>query len=123
MGFLIEVDRELALVTLSVEGPFDLSHGFALHQYCQPERPEVRFRHYVINLARATDLRDAGLGWLRMFTRWAGERGIGVQVINARPEHTARCRQWDIAVYRPGPPRLGPEPEVPLPERFHRVEA
>lgn len=93
----------------------------------------MRFRHYVINLAKTTDLLDSGLGWLRKFTRWAGERGIGVQVINARPEHTESFRQWDIPVHTPGDhrvsqrlgnsaPRLAPAPEVPLRE-LKRVEA
>lgn len=132
MGFRIEIDRGRALVTLWVEGRFDLRSGFALYQYCAREKRG--FRHYVIDLARVTDLRESGLSWLRMFTRWAGGRGIGVRIINTGLEHTERCRQWDIAVCTPGDPvvslrlgggesRLGPAPDVPLPETLERVQA
>ncbi|MGH9896869.1 MAG: hypothetical protein ACREA0_33695 [bacterium] len=79
------------------------------------------------------------MSWIRVFTRSAAEHGIDVQIIDATPEHTERCRQWDIPMYTPGmytpghhpvprrladsEPRLGPEPHVPLPEKLQRVEA
>lgn len=132
MGFRIQVESTLARVTLWVEGRFDLSQGFALYQYCQPE--EGRIRHCVISLAGVTDLRDSGLDWLRMFLRWGTERGIGVQIIDAKPEHAERYRQWNIPVHTPGDHplflRLGDsgaeprfDPDVPLSQSLGRAEA
>lgn len=96
MSFRIEAGVGRNVVMLWVEGRFDLSTGFAVFQCCQPDMHP--FRHNGLNLGGVSDLRDAGLSWLRMFMRWAQGAEIGVQIINVRPEHRQRCAEWGIPV-------------------------
>lgn len=134
MSFHIQVDTERAVVMMWAEGLFDLSTGFAVYQYCQPE--ERRYHHYILNLARVSELRDSGLSWLRTFIRRAKEAEIRVDVINVKPEHRQRCSEWRIPVYTPGdhPALLGlgdsglePIEEldlgVPIPKTVRRVDS
>lgn len=100
MSFHIQASTESAVVTLAVEGRFDLSIGFALWQYCRPE--ERRYHGYIIDLAQVSDLRDSGLSWLLMFTRWAKGSGVRVRVVNVSPEDRQRCAELGIPVYAPG---------------------
>ncbi|MGH9894480.1 MAG: hypothetical protein ACREA0_21360 [bacterium] len=96
MSFRIEVAVGRNVVLLWVQGRFDLSTGFAVFQCCQPEIQP--FRLYALNLAGVSDLRDAGLSWLRMFMPWGQRAGISVQIIDVRPEHRQRYSEWGIPV-------------------------
>lgn len=83
MSFMINRSPDGKIVMLSVTGCFDLSLGFALWQYCQPE--EYRYQSYVFNLSGVSELRDSGLAWLRMFVKWAQQEEATVRLI-IRPE-------------------------------------
>jgi anti-anti-sigma regulatory factor len=83
MAFIINRSRDGKTVILNVNGRFDISQGFALWQYCQPE--EYHYQKYVFNLSGVNDLRDSGLAWLRMFVNWAHREEAVVRVI-IRPE-------------------------------------
>ena len=90
---MLSADRET--VTLSAVGHFDLSLGFALWQYCEPDRN--RHENYIIDLADVTDMRDSGLGWLIMFCQWARRSGARVCVVHARPAIAYRLLAAGIA--------------------------
>ena len=82
-AFTIMLSADRKTVTLSAMGHFDLSHGFALWQYCEPDRN--RHENYIIDLADVTDMRDSGLNWLIMFYQWARRGDARVCVVHARP--------------------------------------
>ncbi|MCI0421972.1 MAG: STAS domain-containing protein [Acidobacteria bacterium] len=82
--FMISLSPDGKTVTLSARGRFDLSLGFALWQYCQPE--QGRHQTYIFDLSGVDDLHDSGLGWLKMFMRWAQRSGACVRMVNTRPE-------------------------------------
>ncbi len=82
-GFTIMLSADRKTVTLSVKGHFDLSHGFALWQYCEPDRNH--HENYIVDLADVTDMRDSGLNWLIMFCQWARRSDARVRVVHARP--------------------------------------
>lgn len=83
--------------TLSIEGKFDRSTGFALWQYCRLD--EERYSGYVLNLARVCDLHESGLTWLRAFVGWAKVFGAWVCLINVRPKHARRCIGIPVVPY------------------------
>jgi hypothetical protein len=83
MSYRIEVFTEHKAVALHAEGRFDLSLGFALWQFCRPE--EGRYRYYLLDFARVSELCDSGLGWLRDFGRWAKRADASVHAVNVRP--------------------------------------
>lgn len=94
-AFTIMVSADGTTVTLSAMGHFDLSHGFALWQYCEPDRN--RHESYIIDLADVTDMRDSGLGWLVMLRQWARRSGARVRVVHARPAIAYRLLAAGIA--------------------------
>jgi ABC-type transporter Mla MlaB component len=96
VAFTIHIIPDHETVMLSAYGHFDLAVGFALWQYCQPE--QRRYRHYIVDLAGVNELRDSGLAWLIMFSRWAAARGAGVRLINAYHEIEQRCLAAGITV-------------------------
>ncbi|MGH8582409.1 MAG: STAS domain-containing protein [Gammaproteobacteria bacterium] len=98
-AFTILLSADRTTVTLSAVGHFDLSHGFALWQYCEPDRN--RHESYIIDLADVTDMRDSGLGWLMMFCHWARRSGAGVRVVHARAAIAYRLLAAGIA-HEPG---------------------
>jgi len=69
-AFTIMLSPDRKTVTLSAMGHFDLSLGFALWQYCEPDRN--RHENYIIDLADVTEMRDSGLGWLIMLVSGRG---------------------------------------------------
>ncbi|MGH8533864.1 MAG: STAS domain-containing protein [Gammaproteobacteria bacterium] len=82
-AFTIMSSADGKTVTLSAMGHFDMSLGFALWQYCEPDRNH--HESYIIDLADVTDMRDSGLGWIVMLRQWARRSGARVRVIHARP--------------------------------------
>ena len=94
-AFTIMLSADRKAVTLSAVGHFDLSHGFALWQYCEPDRN--RHENYIIDLREVTDMRDSGLGWLIMFCQWARRSGARVRVVHARPAIAYRLSAAGIA--------------------------
>jgi hypothetical protein len=65
MSFTIRISENQQTVLMSINGRFDLSHGFALWHYCQPDQRS--FQSFVFDLKEVQDLRDSGVGWLMMF--------------------------------------------------------
>lgn len=94
-AFTIILSADRKTVTLSAMGHFDLSLGFALWQYCEPDRN--RHENYIIDLAEVTDMRDSGLGWLIMLRQWARRSGARVRVVHARPAIAYRLLTAGIA--------------------------
>lgn len=94
-AFTIMLSPDRKTVTLSAMGHFDLSLGFALWQYCEPDRN--RHENYIIDLADVTEMRDSGLGWLIMFGQWARRSGARVSVVHARPANACRLSAAGIA--------------------------
>jgi len=94
-AFTIMLSADRKAVTLSAVGQFDLSHGFALWQYCEPERN--RHENYIIDLVDVTDMRDSGLNWLIMFCEWARRSDARVRVVHARPAIACRLLAAGIA--------------------------
>jgi hypothetical protein len=81
---LKEDPPESTTISIKPSGVFDLSLGFVLWQYGQPDRRP--YLNYWFDLSGVTETRDSGLGWLRMFVRWAQERGTSAHLFNARPD-------------------------------------
>ncbi|MGH8472144.1 MAG: hypothetical protein ACREVJ_06770 [Gammaproteobacteria bacterium] len=81
MAFTIMMDRARGEVTVQVIGRFDRNVGFALWQYCEPERNG--YRSFVLDLARVRVVSDAARNWLMGFSIWAKEHGAEVRVIHA----------------------------------------
>jgi anti-anti-sigma regulatory factor len=96
MSFTITISPDGKTVSFSVSGRFDLSLGFALWQYCQPEKR--CYQTYIFNLSSVSDLRDSGLAWLKLFTKWAREVGADVHLSNASSEIEKRCIATGIDV-------------------------
>ncbi len=94
-AFTIMLSADRKTVTLSAVGQFDLSHGFALWQYCEPDRN--RHESYIIDLTEVTDMRDSGLGWLIMFCQWARRSDARVRVVHACPAIAYRLLAVGIA--------------------------
>jgi anti-anti-sigma regulatory factor len=85
MSFTIRISNNRQTVLMSVKGRFDLSQGFALWQYCQPDQRS--FQTFIFDLKEVHDLRDSGVGWLMMFKKHAQKMGAGLEIINAGMEH------------------------------------
>ena len=81
MAFTITMDRTRGEVTVQVIGSFDRTVGFALWQYCEPERNG--YRSFVLDLARVRVVSDAARNWLTGFSIWAREHGAKLLVIHA----------------------------------------
>lgn len=81
MAFTITMDRARGEVTVQVIGSFDRTVGFALWQYCEPERNG--YRSFVLDLARVRVVSDAARNWLTGFSIWAQEHGAKLLVIHA----------------------------------------
>ncbi|CAN5638066.1 hypothetical protein BH18PSE1_BH18PSE1_11010 [soil metagenome] len=81
MAFTITMDRARGEVTVQVIGSFDRTVGFALWQYCEPERNGCR--SFVLDLARVRVVSDAARNWLTGFSIWAQEHGAKLLVIHA----------------------------------------
>ena len=75
------MDRARGEVTVQVIGSFDRTVGFALWQYCEPERNG--YRSFVLDLARVRVVSDAARNWLTGFSIWAQEHGAELRVIHA----------------------------------------
>ena len=96
MAFTINISPDGKIVVISVTGRFDLSLGFALWQRCQPEKR--CYQTYIFNLSDVIELRDSGLAWLKLFTKWAREVGADVHIVRARSEIEKRCIDAGIDV-------------------------
>ncbi len=81
MAFTITIDRARGEVTVQVIESFDRKVGFALWQYCEPERNG--YRSFVLDLARVRVISDAARNWLTGFSIWAQEHGAELRVIHA----------------------------------------
>lgn len=85
MSFTIRISKNQQTILMSIKGRFDLSHGFALWQYCQPDQRS--FRNFVFDLKDVKELRDSGVGWLMLFNKHAEKMGASLEIINAGAEH------------------------------------
>ncbi|MGH8534010.1 MAG: hypothetical protein ACREV1_15115 [Gammaproteobacteria bacterium] len=81
MAFTITLDCTRGEVTVEVIGSFDRGVGFALWQYCEPERNG--YRSFVLDLSRVRVISDAARNWLTGFSIWAQEHGAELRVIHA----------------------------------------
>ncbi|MGH8536070.1 MAG: STAS domain-containing protein [Gammaproteobacteria bacterium] len=117
-AFTIMLSADGKTVTLSAMGHFDMSLGFALWQYCEPDRN--RHESYIVDLADVTDMRDSGLGWLVMLRQWARRSGARVRVIHARPAIAYRLLTAGIAHDQDfSQPRLGAGRHQPVEREEH----
>lgn len=66
MAFTITIDRARGEVTVQVIESFDRKVGFALWQYCEPERNG--YRSFVLDLVRVRVVSDAARNWLTGFS-------------------------------------------------------
>jgi len=81
VAFTITIDRARGEVTVQVIESFDRKVGFALWQYCEPERNG--YRSFVLDLVRVRVVSDAARNWLTGFSIWAQEHGAELRVIHA----------------------------------------
>jgi ABC-type transporter Mla MlaB component len=77
------------VLRVMVSGPFDMGLVFDLWQSCQLEYN--RYHTYLFDLRKVGELRDSGLAWLRVFNRRAAKAGVGILLMNCRPEIAKRC--------------------------------
>lgn len=95
MSFTITITPDNSTVIMHAYGHFDMSQGFALWNYCQPENGN--YKNYIINLREVKELRDSGLGWLMAFQRYARSINAGVRIITANSAFQHRLGQIGVS--------------------------